>query len=237
MGALVRRRGGPDRDPAHPARRRAHAGVHAGGHPRRGAHPRHRRPGGPRRRHRAGQHVPPGAPAGCRYRGRTGRSAPDDRLDRADAHRFRWVPGVLARPGRHRGGPAVPLHLRRVHLRPDARVVGGGAGTAGGGHRHGPRRAGRAAGAAPPRRGGFRADAALGGAIGSSSLARRPGPVRDRPGRHRARPAGTLGGARRLRSGSTGTPSAGWRSGRLPRSATLPSRPSSASSPTTPPAT
>ena len=66
---------------------------------------------------------------------------------------------------------------------------------------------------------------------------RRPGLVRDRPGRDRARPEGTIGGGGPRRSGSTGTPSAGWRSGRLPRSATLPWRPSSASSPTTPPAT
>ncbi len=138
----------PDRDPAHPARRRAHAGVHAGGHPRRGAHPRHRQTW-----RTLGADIVlantyhlvlrPGADAVAALGGlhrMTGWTGP--MLTDSGGFQVFSLDPVVTEEG---CGSAPPT---TGPPSPDARVVGGGTGAAGGGHRHGPRRAGRPAGAA-----------------------------------------------------------------------------------------
>ena len=124
------RRRGAGRRPAHPARPGRDARVHAGRDQGHGQGPHARGPAWRGRRHRARQHLP-SVPAARRGPRPGGRWAPRlQRLGRADAHRFRRIPGLLARQdAQHlREGRPVRLRLRRLLARLHAGADDEGAG-------------------------------------------------------------------------------------------------------------
>ena len=107
-----------------------------------------------RRRDPAQQHLSP-VPAARRRSDRAARRpAPLHRLEQADPHRQRRLPGV--QPGRpaddRRGGRALPLASRRLGALADAGEGGRHPGAARIGHRDGARRVPRASGDARRRR-------------------------------------------------------------------------------------
>ena len=114
---------GAARHPRARARPRRDAGVHAGGHLRRGEGDVARRAARARRADRARQHLPPvAAPRpGCHPGAR--RPAPLHGLGRADPHRLRRLPGLQPRrlaEDKRRRGPVRIADQRRPPV-PDAR--------------------------------------------------------------------------------------------------------------------
>ncbi len=106
------------------------------------------------------------------------------RMGRPDAHRFRRLPGVLAGAQGRRRRRDVPQHVRRVDASADAGGRRARPGADRRRHPDGPRRLPAAAEPARCRRVGGQAHRAVGGPGAQQSRARRPGAVRDRPGRH-----------------------------------------------------
>ena len=143
------------------------------------------------------------------------------RLGRADAHRLRRLPGVLARAQGRRRRRHVPQRLRRLDPPLHAGVGGRHPGAARRRHPDGARRLPAAAEPARRHRAGRRAHRRLGGAGQGRPPARPAGAVRHRAGRHVARRCGGRAPAAPSTSTSTATGSAGCRWGR-PASEMLP---------------
>ena len=167
-------------------------------------------------RHGAGQHLPPVHHARPRAHRQAGRAAPVHGLGPADHHRLRRLPGVLdgARLGGRRGqaparqqpepdpldrggGGQLPrLHRRRRALHGPG-DLDGGAGRAGLGHRAGLRRVHplpRGPGLHPALDGAHPPVAGPVRGVAGRARPRRPGLLRDRPGRRRPGAAGGVGG-------------------------------------------
>ncbi|CAA9451565.1 MAG: Queuine tRNA-ribosyltransferase, partial [uncultured Rubrobacteraceae bacterium] len=157
----------------------------AGGHQGHGQGPHARGPARRRRGRRTRQYLPPLPAPWGRHRAGGGGAPWFQRLGRADAHRFRRVPGLLARedaPDRRRWRQ-VRLRLRRFRPRVHAGAHDEGAGGPRRGRRHGPRRV-------PARQRRPRVpcrvvtpDGPLGGAVQEGARQGGSGPVRDRAGR------------------------------------------------------
>ena len=198
----------PGHHRAHRPRQLPHAVLHAGGHPRRDQVPQRSRLRAPRRRDRARQHLPPHAAARRRDGGAVRWHRSVRRLARAHAHRQRWVPGVLARTEGRRRRRDVPQHLRRLVTPVHARDRRAHAGVAGSRHPDGARRVPAAAVAAGGHPARARAHHCVGRAGQGRPPSRRPGAVRHRAGRRRARPCGPRARSAPQRSASTATASA-----------------------------
>ena len=192
-------RGGAHRHRHHPSGDVPHPVLHAGGHPRGDQVPQRRRLRRPRRRDRAGQHLPPDAAARRRCGRPLRRSRPLLGVGRADADRLRRLPGVLAQPEGRRRRRHVRQHLRRVQAPLHAGVGGRGAGTARRRHPDGPRRLPAAAERGPRHPPGSGSHECVGGAGPRGSPPGGSGAVRHRPGWHR-RVAAT--GERRAHGGA-----------------------------------
>ena len=103
-----------------------------------------------RHRDRARQHLPPDAASRRRRRRPLRRPRPVRRLGRADAHRLRWLPGLLALANGRRRRRHVQEHVRRLDAPLHAGDRGGDAGAARRRHPDGARRV--PAAAEPARR-------------------------------------------------------------------------------------
>ena len=201
---------GAARHGVHLARRHPDAGLHAGRH---GGDGEGDAPaGGPRarRRHPAGQRVPPDAAARRGTRRVARRLAQVHELAASDPHRFRGLPGHVAGAiaQARRDGRDVPVAYRRVEACADARAIDRDPGAARLRHPDAVRRVHPSAGGRQRGRTGDGPLAALGATVEDGLwFAARPCVVRDRPGRHGAgsTPAERRGpgrdGVRRLRAG------------------------------------
>ena len=167
-------------------------------------------------RYRARQHLPSDAAAGCGAHRSPRRPANLYRLERADADRFRRLPGDVA--GRIAQAERERRHLPFAYRRRQSGTVAGafdrGAAAARLRHRHAARRMRAAAGGTLRYRAGDAALAALGGALKARVRdgAARQHAVRHRAGRRRAANCARPARADWSRSAFTATRSAGLRS-------------------------
>ncbi len=193
------------------ARRGRDARLHARRHARDGQGRRSARARAARRAGHPRQHLPPALPPRRRADRGARRPPPVHGLGAADPHRFRRLPGLLARRDAQdrRRRRHVPLGLRRLPGALHARARDGRAGLARLRHRDGLRRVRAGRRAARRARARRRAHRALGRALRRRAAARGPAALRHRPGRHRPRAARALGGPAHRRCRSRATRSAG----------------------------